>query len=64
MRSFGACLRWAVLSVMKPALAVVATAALLLAGACSDDDGSSPQRNNTGDTLEEPTTNAPSSTSP
>lgn len=50
---------------MKRALAVAATTALLaLAGACSDDDGNSPQRNNTGDTLPEPTTNAPSSTSP
>lgn len=49
---------------MKRTLAVVATAALVLAGACSDDDGNSPQRNNTGDTLEAPTTNAPPSTSP
>ena len=50
---------------MKRALAAAATTALLaLGGACSDDDGNSPQRSNTGDTLEEPTTNAPSSTSP
>lgn len=47
---------------MKRALAVAATVAVLLAGACSDEDGNSPQSNNTGDTLEDPTTSAPPST--
>ena len=46
---------------MKRAIAVAAMAAVLVAGACSDDENS-PQSNNTGDTLEDPTTSGPPST--
>lgn len=45
------------------AVGILATLVVLVGG-CSDDDGNSPQRPNTGDTLEEPTTGGVPSTDP